>query len=166
MPNRRFAPQVLLPALVLLALTMAVPRPAQAQAETAGWVIFNPSTLEVVYFSTLQAATDYMNSYNFFHLFETQITRIYTQAGWAELIAYWEGRVAAAEAAAAADAAVAAAGVGVGTVVGIGSAVVVVAAGGMICYYGYVANQNGCSVSDFCWQTMGNYFYYCKPWNW
>ena len=154
-------------ALMVLVMGLATARPAQAQAETAaGWVIFNPETLQVLYFTTLEAATQYMNQYNFMHLFETQITRIYTTAGWAEMIAYWEGRVAAGQAAAAADAAAAAAGIGVGTAAAAGSAVVITVAGGMICYYGYVANQNGCSVGDFCWQTMGNYFYYCKPWNW
>ena len=101
----------------------------------------------------------------FYHLFATQITRIYTTAGWAEMIAYWEGRVAAGQAAAAVDAA-AAAGIGVGTVAAAGGFVVVSVAGGMICYYGYVANQNGCSVGDFCWQTMTNYPAYFWPWQW
>jgi len=37
---------------------------------------------------------------------------------------------------------------------------------GDICYSGYVANENGCSVGQFCWQVSAKYVYYCNPWNW
>jgi hypothetical protein len=157
--------RVLSLALLVLVIGLVTAPPAQGQADAAGWVIFNPETMQVLYFTTLAAAEAYMNNFNFYHLFTTQITRIYTTAAWAEMIAYWEGRVAAGQAAAAVDAA-AAAGIGAGTVAAVGSFVVIAIAGGTIIYYGYVANQNGCSVGDFCWQTITNYPSYFWPWQW